>query len=220
MSTPLILQIQQAAMDRNSPLTDALTKAKVACAKVGLTEFGEWVDRELDGYMDMSVKDLPPYPRLRGVPEGFNPYHGWSAITFRTGEQEASWGDAPIRLSVPSIEASLSPAQPSGRFYFPYLAEAKRYLLENVQGADDVRIRLEVPQVVGLLQRTKSILLEWTLEIEKQGVLGENMLFSLQERANSVGPTSQAVHNVYNIENVGTEPLAPRVDFRGPKIAG
>jgi hypothetical protein len=64
--------------------------------------------------------------------------------------------------------------------------------------------RLEVPQVVGLLQRVRSILLEWTLEMEKQGILGENMLFSPLERANSADPTSQAIHNVYNIENVGT----------------
>jgi hypothetical protein len=141
---------------------------------------------------------------VSGSTEGFNPYRGWGAITFRTGEQEANWGDAPIGISVPSIEASLSTAQPGGSFYFPYLAEVKRDLLESLQGANDARIRLEVPQAVGLLQRVRSILLEWTLEMEKQGVLGENMLFSLQERANSAGPTSQAIHNVYNIENVGT----------------
>jgi hypothetical protein len=204
MSTPLILQIQQAAMDRNAPLTDALTKAKVACAKLGLTKFGEWVDRELHGYMDMPVEDLPPYRRLRGVPEGFNPYQGWSAITFWTGEQEAGWGDAPIGISVPSIEASLSPARPVGSFYFPYPAEVKRDLLKSLQRANDVRIRLEVPQVVGLLQHVRSILLDWTLGMEKQGVLGENILFSPLERANAAGPTSEAIHSVYNIENVGT----------------
>jgi hypothetical protein len=107
VSAPLIVQIQQAAIDRNAPLTDALTKAKVAAANLWLTE---WVDRELHGYMDMQVKDLPPYRRLRGVPEGFNPYRGWIPITFNGGEQEARWGDAPIGIGVPSIEASLSPS--------------------------------------------------------------------------------------------------------------
>ena len=191
-------------MDRNAPLTDALTKAKVACSKLGLTEFGEWVDRELDGYMDMRVKDLPPYRRLRGVPEGFNPYRGWNAITFGTGEQEANWGEAYIGIGVPSIEASVSTARPSGFFHFSYPSEVKRDLLKNLQGADDARIRLEVPQAVGLLQRVRNILLEWTLEMEKQGILGENMLFSDVERANSAGPTAHAIQNVYNIENVGT----------------
>ena len=160
MSIPLILQIQQAAMNRDLPLTDALTKAKVACSKLGLVEFGGSVDRELDGYMDMAVKDLPPYRRLGGVPESFNPYYGWNAIGFKTTEQEVHWGGAPIGISVPSIEASVSRAQPGGSFHFSYLAEAKRDLLENLDGAaDDARIRLEVLQVVGLLQRVRSILL-------------------------------------------------------------
>ena len=70
MTTPLILQIQEAALDGKAPITDALRKAKVACAKLGLAEFGRWVDSELNGYMDSKVADLPPYRKLYGTPQG------------------------------------------------------------------------------------------------------------------------------------------------------
>ncbi len=60
MSTPLILQIQQAAPDSKSSVTDALRRAKIACVKLELTEFGNWVDLELNGYMDKKVEETPP----------------------------------------------------------------------------------------------------------------------------------------------------------------
>ena len=51
MTTPLILQIQEAALDSKSSVTDALRKAKIACVKLELAEFGNWVDLELNGYI-------------------------------------------------------------------------------------------------------------------------------------------------------------------------
>jgi hypothetical protein len=63
---PLILQIQQSALDRGSSVTDALRKAKVACVKLTLREFQKWVDFELNGYVGVQFDDLPPYRKLFG----------------------------------------------------------------------------------------------------------------------------------------------------------
>jgi methylmalonyl-CoA mutase N-terminal domain/subunit len=40
--------------------------------------------------------------------------------------------------------------------------------------------------------------------MEKQGVLGEGLTFSAEERTKSKAPTADAIRHVYNIENVGT----------------
>jgi hypothetical protein len=56
MTTSLILQIQEAALDSKSSVTDALRKAKIACVKLGLTEFGNWVDLELTGYIGKKLR--------------------------------------------------------------------------------------------------------------------------------------------------------------------
>jgi hypothetical protein len=69
MTTPLILQIQEAALDSKSSVTDALRKAKIACVKLELAEFGNWVDLELNGYIG-KVSELPEYRKLRGIPRG------------------------------------------------------------------------------------------------------------------------------------------------------
>jgi len=80
MLTPLIIQIQEAILDNNSSVTGALRKAKLACAKLSLPEFGNWVDQELNGYMHKPVAELPQYRKLHGTPQAYSPYQGWQPI--------------------------------------------------------------------------------------------------------------------------------------------
>jgi hypothetical protein len=143
---PLILQIQQAAIDSSSSVTEALRKAKLACTKLGLTEFGDWVDRELNGYMGIPAKDLPKYRTLRGTPEAYNPFHGWQPILFRTAKSEASWSSAPIGMSIPALEQSLQGAQGrEGHFSYPFPPEAAAKLRKALP--------FEAPTHVNLLFR-------------------------------------------------------------------
>src|SRR5258706_837630 len=107
MTTPLILQIQEVALDSKSSVTDVLRKAKVACAKLGLTEFGNWVDSELNGYMDKTVADLPEYRRLRGIPQAYNRYQGWQPIIFADAKDQNISSLAPIGMPIAGIEDSL-----------------------------------------------------------------------------------------------------------------
>jgi hypothetical protein len=56
------------------------------------------------------------------------------------------------------------------------------------------RLQLSTTAFRGILENVRSKLLDWTLELEKQGVLGENMSFNQAEK--------QIAHNitVNNIE--------------------
>jgi AbiTii len=104
MTVPLILQIQQVALDSKSSLTDALRKAKIACIKLGLIEFGDWVDKELNGYMEVPNSELPEYRKIHGRAEVFNRYHGWNAIQFRSSQQQDSFSLAPIGFAISLVE--------------------------------------------------------------------------------------------------------------------
>lgn len=59
-----------------------LRKAKIASTKLGLTDFEKWLELELNGYMEMSVSELPAYHVLYGVPQAYSPYQGWKPIIF------------------------------------------------------------------------------------------------------------------------------------------
>src|ERR1700744_3472792 len=104
MTLPLILQIQQDLISSAGSATDALRKAKIACFKLRLMDFGKWINDELDGDMDKGIDELPVYRILYGTPEAFNPYHGWQPIGFQSSETKTNLSTAAIGLPISTIE--------------------------------------------------------------------------------------------------------------------
>lgn len=66
----------------------------------------------------------------------------------------------------------------------------------------NIQIALTVSQIAGIIEAVRNILLERTIEMEKQGVLGHDLLFTEEERDKSVLATAQTVNN-FNIGQVG-----------------
>jgi hypothetical protein len=205
MTMPLILQIQEACLDSKSSVTDALRKAKIACVKLGLTDFGNWVDKELNGYMNESVPSLPKYRKLYGRPEAYNRYQGWQPIQFQSGQEQTQLSFAPIGMAISAIEDSLPRDRTNGKgtFSFPYPPELQVKMRKSMNWADDLRIRLEVSQILTLINSVRNILLDWTIDLEKQGVLGKNLTFSSDDREKSAAVTANTVNNIY-IGQVGS----------------
>ena len=62
----------------------------------------------------------------------------------------------------------------------------------------DVRISLERSQLWNIVEQVRNLILNWSLELEKAGVLGEDMHFSEQEKGDAKPVTQQ-----FFIQNVG-----------------
>lgn len=138
MTIPLILQIQQAALDSNSSMTDALRKAKLACTKLGLTEFGNWISLKLNGYMGKTSDEVPDYRKLHGIPEAYSPFQGWLPLTFETASQQKTLSLAVIGMTIPAIEQSVRNAtsRPGGEFAFHYPPELQSEICQSLSWGD------------------------------------------------------------------------------------
>jgi hypothetical protein len=114
------------------------------------------------------------------------------------------WSSAPINMTIPAIEESLKNAKGNGSFEFLYPAELEA-VLSNSLNLKNVRlhIKLNVHQIVDILHAVRNILLEWTLNMEKQGVLGENLMFSPEDKKKSEAVTAQTI-NHFSIGQVGS----------------
>jgi hypothetical protein len=172
MITSLILQIREAALDSKCSVTDALRKAKIACVKLGLTELGNWVDLELNGYIGKKVEGLPEYGKFHGIPEAFNPYQGWKSIIFHSPEQQKNLSFAPIGMPIAALEDSLRDANSEGAFIMPYPPELDHKIRKSLNWGDDIRIRLNSIDCANILHAVRNILLDWTLAMDTQGILG------------------------------------------------
>src|SRR5262249_3990831 len=155
--------------------------AKIAATKLNLKDALVWIDRELNGYMDLKVEDLPPYRRLMGIPEAYNPVHGWQPIQFPDTKPADIISEAYIGWPLGAIEKSVG-ERSGGNYALPYRPELKISIQQSIGFRVDVHISIQRAQLWNIVEQVRNLILNWSLELEKVGVLGEAMHFSAQEK--------------------------------------
>jgi AbiTii len=198
---PMVRQLQAEAIDADIPVAKLLRLPKVIATKLEQKDALLWIDRELNGYMDLKSSDqLPAYRMLQGQPKAYNPYHGWQTIHFPSDEHARVFTKAPMGESIGSLEQSLQsrPVGKRGQIMFPYSQERKEVLRKAIRATTDTGIFLTEGQVWGIVEAVRNLVLNWSLELEKAGVLGEEMLFTEQEKEDAGTVTQQFI-----IQNVG-----------------
>ena len=180
----LVKDFQREIVQSSKSTTELLRIAKLISAKLGLNDISEWVNYELNGYEQGAT--IPPYRYLSGGElQVRNPVHGWLPVekinkAFRVGQ------------SVSELE-ELS----KSRSIVISLSRNENYSLHgsgmNVSHWQQ-QIEFSPVQLKGLLSVVKDKLLDWSLELETRGIIGENMSFDEKERKSAQG-------QVFNIQH-------------------
>jgi len=128
-----------------------------------------------------------------------------AADSFESAKQLENMSFAPIGMAISAIETLVLNAKTTGVFHFPYPPELQQRLMKALNwGPSNIQIELGYTQVTSLIDAVRNIILEWTIDMEKQGILGNDLSFTPEERVKSAAVTAQTVnHNIYNIEKVG-----------------
>lgn len=74
----LVLELQRAAMDKGTPVSELLRMAKVIAVKLQLPEAMNWIDSELKGYQDPTT--TPQYRFVRTHVRALSPAYGWQEV--------------------------------------------------------------------------------------------------------------------------------------------
>jgi hypothetical protein len=196
---PLVRQVQAEAVDPNVPVSKLLRLAKVIATKLDQKEALKWINGELDGYMDGLTKDVPDYRRIGGQPKVRNPYHGWQTIQFEHPEVAQNYSTVPLGQSIGSLEKELERSDDrGGALIFAYPTEMANMMRKAMGSRLEVAVFLSQGSVWGVVEAVRDLVLNWSLELEKAGVLGEEMTFTAEEKREA-GPVTQQ----YFIQNVG-----------------
>src|SRR5215831_11020245 len=194
---PLIRKLQAEAANPDASVTNLLRMAKIAATKLNLNDALVWIDRELNGYQGLKLEDLPPYRRLRGIPQGYNPVHGWQPIQFPDTKSADSWSQADVGMALGAIEKPVG-ERSEGSCAFPYSPEDKVAMQRSLNFRVDMCVFVQRSQLWNIVEQVRNLILNWSLELEKAGVLGEDMHFSEQEKGDAEPVTQQ-----FFIQNVG-----------------
>lgn len=174
----LIEEIQRDALNKNVPVDALLRKVKLAAAKLQLESLETWVEQELNGYSG----ELPDYRKITGQPAGWNPYNGWIPIYSGDERFMELISEAPLRQSVATLQ-DLIDNNSGGLLHFP-LPPGMVASLNELMSFQTPRIVIQFGRgsVISVLDSVRNMVLDWAIQMEKKGVLGDGMSFDPQEK--------------------------------------
>jgi hypothetical protein len=164
---PLVIQFQEDLTLGSKRITELCRTAKLISVKLEKGSIQDWIEHELNGYPS-DLAELPKYRILSGGQLQFlNPGHGWRPVL----------GSPPMKADVRQSIAELEAFKPGSKGMFFTLR--KKFTLCDASGSTDhivsgcpQRIKFSITRAVGILEAVRNRLLDWSIELEKQGILG------------------------------------------------
>ncbi|PSF34961.1 hypothetical protein C7H19_18325 [Aphanothece hegewaldii CCALA 016] len=173
----LVLELQKDALDSSISVLDLLRKALLVSKKLKIKEFEIWIELELNGYGKTPV---PEYRLVRGQLRALNPYHGWQPI-ITTPELESSFAslcNCSIYQSISELTTLGNSKNNELEFQLPFEIETTIVRLVKAK----IKITISRASIQAIVELTRDVILRWVLKLEEDGIIGEGMTFSQEEK--------------------------------------
>lgn len=196
----LVHEIQLDAANAEVSVSALLRKALIVSTKLNVFEDVAWIKAELSGYGDGIGVEIPVYRHLRGTPQVRNPYHGYIPLQMPPETQEVLC-KVPLNFSVAEIEAVLN--QNDGNVRLTFSAKVTDYLLRSMDVPMQPVLSFSASAFVKVLDCVRNRVLQWSLDLESAGVLGDGLSFTPVE----VQAAQQVTHNTITIGTMNNSQL-------------
>jgi hypothetical protein len=174
----LVLELQSDALNSSVSTLDVLRKALVVARKLGIEKFQKWIELELEGY---DGSPLPKYRSTRGQLRAWNPYHGWHPIRTDSKDLQEVYAEVcDCSISQPISELIFLANSEGDELQMQLPFQAESFLVSTVRTS--VKISISKVSVQGIVEAVRDIILQWALQLEEDGVTGEGMTFSKEEK--------------------------------------
>lgn len=189
----LVHELQHEALQPEVLVATLLRKALVVASKLGMDEFRAWVERELNGYDDAT--DAPSYRSMFGQIRGREPNRGtWVPIQFENSEQGEMLSWRKTQQPVSEIEHMLARGDKGTVLHMPLPLELQRRLTDNFKLETEVALFTSQSALAGVLDAVRNVILNWSLKLEADGILGTGLTFSKAKK-------EAATHSPQNVNN-------------------
>lgn len=195
----LVLELQSDALNKAVTCADLLRKALAVSRKLGVAEIEEWLRRELNGY-PLDDDEVPTYREVHGQIRVWNSYHGWQPLNFGDAEMAEQLSRRKVMQPVSELDALLE-NKDEGSLQIPFPQKTVNALMKAMDVPLQPTLHVASTSVVGILNAVRNHVLEWALELEKQGVIGEEMSFSQEEQKAADLVTYQITNNIGAMHN-------------------
>ncbi len=178
----LVHELQNDAMSKDTRLSDMLRKALVVATKLKVEEFKVWVESEMKGYGE--GENIPSYRTVSGSLKAWNPYNGWIPVIVEDSRLAEHTSKRNIGQPVSQLESLYYGKDEKKVLQVPLPHDE---LIEYFSHSEVFRLGMiptlivDKAQLAGILDAVRNEILNWSLELERQGILGDGMSFTTEE---------------------------------------
>lgn len=192
----IVLQLQQDALDRDIPLSDLVRKALVVAKKLNLKDFERWISDELNGY---GSGEVPEYRVIPGEIRWWNPYRGWLPLLIEDNSLAEGLSKRGCGQSIGELEHLIG-GDGKGGLQMPLPLDVQRVLSKGMGYETQIGLSISKTSLIRIAETVRTIVLNWALKLEADGILGEDFSFTSKERA-VAQKTPQIVTNFFGTVN-------------------
>lgn len=189
----LVIDLQKSSLDSTISITNLLREAFVVAKKLKLDDFEKWINFELNGYCN--TNDIPEYRKVYGQLKGFNPVNGWIPTLFN-GDTKMQNILTIREVSEPIAKLEFLMNSEGSSLCITYPTDVEQKLGAMFGYETKYQLFVDKSQFQGILEAVRTTVMNWSLELECDGILGEEMIFSDRERHIAV-ERNYTVNNFY-----------------------
>jgi hypothetical protein len=190
----IVLELQSEIVSKKTPVDELLRKGLVIAKKLKLKEFEDWIRLELFGYTENDIEKIPKYRNVHGKIQGFNNIQGrWLDVIIKDAEVENTVTQTKIWDSVSHIQTLVGNDSDTLIIAMELGKQLEHILMNAVNMDSRPYFILYKADVITILDAVKNFLLDWTLKLEEDGILGNDMSFSEEE----VKKANQTINNFH-----------------------
>lgn len=200
----IVLELQQDLLSKDCDILNVLRKAHIIATKLKLDEFDKWIQQELNGYK--SESQTPEYRKIKGVLKALSPRNGWVPAVISNSDIEQAISERKLRDPI-SVIVELYDKNDSDDLQLSLPGELVKYFNVN----SDLFINTQYSLFIGahylkeIIEHIKYCLLQWTLKLEENNIIGEDLSFTIQEKEKAQ-TMPQTINNYYGTTNVIAAP--------------
>jgi len=200
MPSSVVRELQQLASDGTSDVGDVLRKAMIVASKLSLADAEGWLKSEMKGYQP--GEEVPEYRKVVATLKVVNPYHGLQPL-YLDAELDELLTHFKLPDSVTSLSSLVRRSEASNKhLMFPIPPKFKVRMLQELDlPVEPVRV-VDSTNLEAIIEAVRTRILEWSLELEREGILGENMTFTEAEKELATASTTIHIANVGNLQHV------------------
>ncbi len=167
MNQPIVIQLQELALDSSNNISDLLRKALLIATKLELQDFKQWILNELNGYTD--IGQVPDYRRTTGEVKAYNSVQGrYIPFVVDNVEIMKTLQTVILHESIDSLQHAVKESEKKTKLIsYSYPPEIENMLMswQNTRSPVIPTQFIGVTQFVAIMDKVRTRILEWSLSL-------------------------------------------------------